>query len=92
VNPRRGGSPANRRCAQAAGAAGEGARTGDAGAIRQGGRIMKKMKFYMAMLDYFGYRPNEGLKEFRAELQALSEKDRTAFKAMLKDVGYEITE
>lgn len=35
---------------------------------------MKKM---MAVLrDYFGYKPDEGLKEFSAELKALSDEDK----------------
>jgi hypothetical protein len=48
----------------------------------------EKKAFSAQMRNYFGFRPGEGLKEFAAELRALSHDDKVAFAEMLNEVGF----
>lgn len=44
--------------------------------------------FAAAMKDYFGFAPDQNLGAFAAEVKALSDKDKSEYKAMLEGVGY----
>lgn len=44
--------------------------------------------FPLAMLDYFGKRTDTA--GFMAELKALNDKDKAEFRAMLKEIGYDL--
>lgn len=43
--------------------------------------------FTIAMKEFFGYRPGEGLAQFQAELKALTPEDKTYFYEGLKKAG-----
>ena len=47
----------------------------------------QKKSFTVAMKDFFGYKPGEGLAQFQAELKALTPDDRQYFYEGLKKVG-----
>ena len=51
----------------------------------------KIMSFMAAMSDFFGRLPGQGLKEFGAEVKALTTEDRAYFTAGLENSGYTIT-
>ncbi len=48
--------------------------------------------FTSAMKDYFGFKPEQTLGGFVAELKQLTEEDKKFFKAGLIAVGYTITD
>lgn len=52
---------------------------------------VKKMSFVAACREFFGFREGTGLKDFSAELKALTDKDRVELKAEFAKIGYEIT-
>lgn len=58
------------------------------------GMIMehKKCTFVVACRDYFGLLHGQTLKDFSAELKALTPKDRQELCAMFPTVGYDILE
>ena len=51
----------------------------------------KPMSFPVAMRDFFGYRAGDTLKDFQAELKALSSDDKSFFRAGLEQNGYTLT-
>ena len=47
--------------------------------------------FPIAMLDYFGKHPDRPTTaEFMNEMKALSDQDKAEFRAMLKEIGYQL--
>jgi hypothetical protein len=50
--------------------------------------MLQNTSFIMALKDFFGFRPGDGLSEFRTETKALTEADRADLKAGLEKVGY----
>ncbi|HYV37940.1 MAG TPA: hypothetical protein VE988_19805 [Gemmataceae bacterium] len=48
----------------------------------------EKKSFSAQMRSFFGLRPGDGLKEFAAELRALSHDDKVAFVEMLNEAGF----
>ena len=53
---------------------------------------MQKCSFVIAVNKFFGRRPTQDLKSFKAEIDALTPKDRADLSEMFKTVGYEIVE
>ena len=54
-------------------------------------QIVKKLSFIAACRDYFGFKPGQGLMDFKKEIDELTAKDRADLTAMFKTVGYEIS-
>jgi hypothetical protein len=52
--------------------------------------VKKEMTFAVAMRDFFGYRPDDGLKEFSVELKQLTDADKAEFRAGLEAAGYTV--
>lgn len=52
---------------------------------------MKKTTFPAACRAFFGVRAGDGLKEFAAELKALTLADRQELVILFKNVGYDVT-
>lgn len=53
---------------------------------------MKELSFIGACREFFGYKPGDTLKEFSAEIKALTAKDREELTAMFPSVGITIKE
>ena len=50
----------------------------------------KTVSFASACKDFFGYKEGEGMREFMAEIKALTDTDRAEIKEGLSKVGYNI--
>lgn len=51
----------------------------------------KQMKAAMVLKSFFGYKPGEGLKEFTAELKALSPEEKTELATLAaEELGVEL--
>lgn len=48
---------------------------------------MKKMQFTAAMKDFFGFKEGQGLKDFHAEIKALSDDEKQWFRVNLEATG-----
>mgnify|MGYP003440181037 CR=1 FL=1 len=53
---------------------------------------MKKMQFTAAMKDFFGFKEGQGLKDFHAEIKALSDDEKQWFRVNLEATGHYIIE
>lgn len=52
---------------------------------------MKSLSFVAACKDFFGFKPNQTLSEFMAEIKQLTVEDRADLTKEFKRVGYDIT-
>lgn len=54
--------------------------------------MKEPMSLTKALKDFFGFKPDQNLSGFVAEVKALTAEDRAYFKAGLEQNGYTITE
>lgn len=52
--------------------------------------MKKEMTFAAAMKDFFGFKPEQTLQQFMAEIKELTAEDKTYFIAGLEQNGYKI--